>query len=317
MKTAMKKSLIWLALSLLMSIFWIVGLMIGNALFPSTLMESSGDANRSGDFFLLITSALNAFAVLYFIYNSRRYGWKLVGSIFLVLFGIQFFMSQIETVWFNDSLKMEPNLIMTIVVGGAIMAFLFAIAATMLTGRFSSSESTPYPLPKVNFMTLWKEILLLALILWPAVYFLAGYLIAWQFEAIRLYYSGSVVMESFFTMMKANFATGLYFFQIFRGFLWVLIAMIVISTSTGSWLHRGLILGLLLSFLGSSQLLLPNPIMPEMVRIGHLIETSTSSFIWGFILTWFLKKIIPVTQDVSQQNQISNLLDSQVTHKII
>ena len=97
-------------------------------------------------------------------------------------------------------------------------------------------------------------------------------------------------LASFFSIMKENVISGLYYFQIFRGVLWVLIAYLVLVSTEGTLLRKGLILGLLLSLLGSSQLLLPNPIMPYMVRMGHLVETATSSFIWGFILAWSFEK---------------------------
>ena len=316
MKIVLKKTLIWAALSILMLIFWVIGLMIGNAIFPSHLMESSGDSGGNGELMLLFTCALNTAAVLYFIYSSNIKGWKLVGSLFLVIFGIQYFMSQIETLWFNDSLNMEISLILTIVTGGFIMAVLFALSATWITGKFGKLDAATTAWPKIRLSLIWKEVLLLVVILWPAVYFLAGYYIAWQFEEIRLYYSGSVVMESLMVMMKANIVSGLYFFQILRGLLWVLIALLVISTTKGSWLHRGLVLGLLLSFLGSSQLLLPNPIMPEMVRMGHLIETSTSSFIWGFILAWFLRKMMPEIQETKHLDKITDQRNTQVAHTI-
>jgi hypothetical protein len=175
-----------------------------------------------------------------------------------------------------------------IVSGGAIMSILFALSATWLTGNFKQTHAVTVYVPKPPMKQLFIQVALLAVVIWPAVYFLAGYFIAWQFPDIRQYYSGSAEMESLFAMMKANVVSGLYFFQIFRGVLWVLIAILVITSTTGSWLRKGLIIGLLLSFLGCSQLLLPNPIMPEMVRLGHLLETSTSNFIWGFILSWFL-----------------------------
>ena len=143
------------------------------------------------------------------------------------------------------------------------------------------------------------------MIIWPLIYFLAGYFIAWQFDDVRLFYSGTTEMTSFLSLMRANFASGLYFFQIFRGVLWISIALLVFAVTNVSVLHKGVILGLLLAFLGSSGLLLPNPIMPYMVRIGHLIETSTSSFIWGLILAWGFAKFTankPYESGVSVKN---------------
>ena len=138
--------------------------------------------------------------------------------------------------------------------------------------------------------------------IWPLVYFSAGYLIAWQFSEVRLFYSGSTEMASFYSLMQDNFASGLYFFQIFRGILWILIALLVFSVIKGSLIHKGIILGLLLAFLGSSGLILPNPIMPFMVRMGHLVETATSSFLWGLILAWGFAKF---TSDEIRESDVS------------
>ena len=52
------------------------------------------------------------------------------------------------------------------------------------------------------------------------------------------------------------------------------------------WLQF-ILTGALFAILGSSQLLLENPLMPEMVRYVHLVETAISTFIWGGILAWF------------------------------
>ncbi len=291
MKSNFKILMIWIGLSILMTIFWIIGLMIGNAIFPSNIMETAGnETSGSTDLWLLTTCLINTAAVLFFIFHTRIRGLKLTSALFLIIFGIQYFMSQIETLWFNDSLKMPINTILMLVTGGAIMSIMFSLTATWLTGNFKKSDQPEVKIPKPEIRTLFKPIAWLAIIVWPLVYFIAGYFIAWQFAAIREYYSGSSEMESLFVMMKENVVSGLYFFQILRGVLWVSIAILVFMSTTGSWIHKGLIMGLLLSCLGCSQLLLPNPIMPEMVRLGHLLETSTSNFIWGFILSWFLAR---------------------------
>lgn len=306
MKAIIKGVFIWLGLSTLMMFLFIIGILIGNAIFPSSLTEASTD-NSNGEILLLLTSALNAAVIMYFIHNSIIKGWKLVGILFLITFGIQYFMSQIETVWFNDSLNLPMNGILAIVTGGAIMSLFFALAATWLTGSFKDKKEYGGGTLKVELAPMLNWVALLAVIIWPSVYFMAGYLIAWQFTEVRLFYSGTTEMASFFSIMKENVISGLYYFQIFRGVLWVLIAYLVLVSTKGTLLRKGLILGLLLSLLGSSQLLLPNPIMPYMVRMGHLVETATSSFLWGFILAWSFEKfttIVPSNKKTGINNNI-------------
>ncbi|MCD6201653.1 MAG: hypothetical protein J7K46_07585 [Bacteroidales bacterium] len=284
----MKKILIWLGLSILMMIFWIIGIMIGNKLFPSDMMGLSNESQSKSQLMLLLSCGLNAGVVLFYIYNSHIRGWKLAGTVFLVTFGIQYFMSQIESLWFNDSLNMPLNTIFAVVSGGFFSTLLFSVTATWLTGNLGSSEKFVKMRTTIETVPMIKKILLLAFIIWPLIYFLAGYLIAWQFSAIRKFYSGTTVMDSFFSIMKNNFSSGLYFFQIFRGFLWILIVLPALAAIERSRIRKGIIIGLLISFLGSSQLLLPNPVMPETVRMVHLLETASSGFLWGFIIAWYL-----------------------------
>ena len=302
MKTTIKKVLVWLGLSVLMMIFWITGLMIGNAIFPSSLMDMPLQSNSNPELMLLLTCAINSWVIIYFISKSRFKGWQLVGIVFFVTFGIQYFMSQIETIWFNASLTLPIKGIYAVVTGGAFMNLLFAITATWLTGNFKVSDRQPPIKTAGSDLGLWLRVAVLSALVWPLVYFMAGYLVAWQFADVRLLYSGTTEMGSFVSIMAGNFASGLYGFQIFRGLLWVLIGWIVLTTLNGSAINKGIILGLLLSLLGSSQLLLPNPYMADTVRLAHLLETGSSNFLWGFIIAWTLDRYVQVeSKGVSAQ----------------
>lgn len=290
MNTYFKRGLTWIALSIFMTVYWIIGLMIASAIFPNSLPEPPSDSSAT-NIMLLVICLLNTGTLLYFIHNSHVRGWKLVLYIFLISFGLQYFLSQIETLWFNDALKMSHDLIWTVVLGGAISIFLFAITATWMTGGFKKVQNSHAGFTNEK-SALIKWISFHAIFTWPIIYLMAGYFIAWQFSDVRQYYTGSDEMQSFITINIENITSGLYFFQIFRGLIWISIAFLVLFSVEGTTLKKGMILGLLFSIISSSQLLLPNPIMPDVVRIPHLIETSTSNFLWGFILVWTIDKYI-------------------------
>lgn len=282
MKAFLKNIFTWLGLSILMMIFWIAGLMAGNALIPSELMNMANDQSGNGEIVLFVVSMLNSGVILYYIRNSKIGGWRLVFFIFIIAFGIMYFMSQIETLWFNESVKFPVRGVFALVLGGAIGTSLFSIVATWLTGNFKR-YGTPVQLVNVSSYSL-RNIIILSAAVWPVLYWTAGYLIAWRFEEIRFYYSGTYSEDPFLMMATEYLTSTLYFFQIFRGFLWVLIGILIVRSIDGTPFKKAIITGLLLSILGSSQLLLSNPFMPDMVRMGHLLETSTSTFLWGFII---------------------------------
>ena len=299
MKTHLKRVLTWIFLSISMLIFWIVGLLISGAIFNENLNEAAAESGNS-ELILFIICLLNTAVLLYFIFNSHIKGWKLAATIFFVSFGLQYFLSQIETFWFNDALKMSPKLIWTVIVGGAISNLLFAVLATWITRGFSEKQVIQLHL-KSDGISFVKMVAALSIIVWPVIYFLAGYFIAWQFSEVRQYYTGTQEMESFYNIMKGNVTSGLYFFQMVRGLIWIGIGYLVLLSVQESTFHKAIVLGLLFSVISSSQLLLPNPIMPDMVRIPHLIETGTSNFLWGIIVTWSINKFL---EDNIYQTQI-------------
>jgi len=68
------------------------------------------------------------------------------------------------------------------------------------------------------------------------------------------------------------------------------LALPVIRMMKGHWWEAGLAVGLLFAVLMNSQLLLPNPYMPEAVRLTHLAETASSNFIFGWLIVLLLNR---------------------------
>jgi hypothetical protein len=77
-------------------------------------------------------------------------------------------------------------------------------------------------------------------------------------------------------------------FQILRAMLWTLLALPVVRSLKGAWQETALSIGFMFAVLMSDLLLLPNPYMPESVRMSHLVETALSNFIFGAFVGWLL-----------------------------
>ena len=84
-------------------------------------------------------------------------------------------------------------------------------------------------------------------------------------------------------------------FQLLRGLLWAAIAVPVVRMMRGSWQETALALGALFAIVMNAQLLLPNPYMPEAVRMAHMLETASSNFIFGCFVGWLLTPGAPRT----------------------
>jgi hypothetical protein len=80
----------------------------------------------------------------------------------------------------------------------------------------------------------------------------------------------------------------LFLLQALRAVLWAALAVPVIKMTKGKWWEAGLAVALLFAVM-TSQLLLPNPLMPAEVRMAHLVETATSNFLFGWLVVLILR----------------------------
>jgi hypothetical protein len=76
--------------------------------------------------------------------------------------------------------------------------------------------------------------------------------------------------------------------QIARALLWAAIAVPIVRMMRGPWWQAGLAVALSFAVLMCAPLLLPNPLMPPAVRMAHLLETSTSNFVFGWLVALIL-----------------------------
>jgi hypothetical protein len=275
---------------------------VSSALFQLPEQPDVPEANPA--FALLLVSCLNTAILSYIILRSHWAGWKLIGAIFLIFFGVSTFMPQIETAYFVTSLP--PGMLPRIVLSGGITAALFSLIAVPVLGksrRDDQDQSTGLTLNMPPGEWIWK--LSLIVIAYVVIYFTFGYFIAWRSAAVRAYYGGSDP-GSFLAQMSTVLrdTPWLLPLQAVRALLWTAFAVLVIRIMKGRWWEIGLVVGLLFAVM-SAQLLIPNPFMPAEVRMAHLLETASSNFLFGWLIVWVLHSGRGSKRDVSEGNNPS------------
>lgn len=279
-----------LALTIIMFILWSAVFGIIGRLFlpPQDLEEASVPI-----YLLLAVSFLNTIVLAYPVIRSRWSGLKLILVIFSLLFGIQAFMSQIETLYYNEALQLPPQFIWAILAGWAILAFFYSPLAVLILGKMKRGVAERQEAPRLVMQWrewVWKSALLA--IIYVCLYFLFGYFVAWQNPELRQLYSGSTEILGFFAHLSNVLVNDPLSvpLQLFRALLWMALALPVIRMMKGRWWEEALTVGLLFAILMNSQLLLPNIYMPDSVRMSHLIETATENFIFGWLVVWLLNR---------------------------
>lgn len=192
-------------------------------------------------------------------------------------------MTQIETWYFREAMaNLDYHELINLFIRPLLTACLFVPIAVGVIGKWKSLKPekkdihTPWP---------WKSISLLALG-YVLIYFVFGYFVAWQFEAIRVFYTGSAVKVDFFESLMNTATTdpGLYMFQILRGALYALLGTFLSHHLGGSKAEKLIFTTLLYALLPSILLIIDNPFMPAEVRLAHFIELTSSNGLFGLLI---------------------------------
>lgn len=235
---------------------------------------------------LFLVSLINAAVWSYLILRSRWTSWKLILTVFFLFYGVSTVMPQIESAYFIT--RLPPGMLPRLFLAGLILALIFAPLAVLILGK---AKSLTNETAHLNMSPgAWIGKLSLIVLAYLFLYFTFGYFIAWKNPAVRAYYGGSDPSGfiSHITSLLRHEPL-LFLLQAVRALLWIAIALPVIKMLKGEWWERGLAVGLLFAVM-TSQLLLPNPLMPNEVRMVHLVETATSNFLFGWVVTLILRE---------------------------
>lgn len=241
----------------------------GSMIFSRLPPMAPGDGPLTAMQALLVTNGAIAIALSVLASRLRVRGAHLGLVLFVAFFCLSVGMMMIETLYFNESVKMPMDLLVLGGVQGLISAAITGAVGTLL---YHPSDEAPALVP-ANIP--WR-IMALTLI-YVVLYYGAGYFIAWQSAAVRAYYSNMNIL------LLPTIAL-----QLFRGFLWALISLYIVTRMRGSLMSRAWIMAVLFWVVTSIQLLYPNALMPWAVRRMHLAEVGSSEFVYGFIAVFVL-----------------------------
>jgi hypothetical protein len=237
---------------------------------------------------LLAVCLLQVMVMTHLILRSRWAGWRLVAAVFFIFYGVTTFMPQIESAVFLT--RLPPGTLPRLFLMGALIAAPFSVLAVLILGkRKSETVDTQQNSRLVMSASEWAWKLAVIAVAYVILYFTFGYFIAWRQPAVQEYYGG-VDPGSFVAQMRTVLRNTPWLipFQIMRAMCWVALALPVIRMLKGKWPETALALGLLFAVVMNAPLLLPNPYMPEPVRMAHLVETASSNVIFGVFVGWLL-----------------------------
>jgi hypothetical protein len=266
----------------LSAVYFIVFAAVSAALLAPPTKQLAEPENSGVLVPLLTVSILISAVFAYLIVRSRWFGWKLILTIFFVFYGVITVLPQIETAFFVT--RLPSGMVQRLFLSGAIVAALFAPLAVLIFGKAKDKKEGASGNSRLDMRpTEWVGKLFLIIVAYVCIYFSFGYFIAWKSAAVRDYYGGrdpgSFLGQMSYVVRETPLLLPL---QVVRALLWAAIAVPVIRMMKGRWWEAGLAVALLFA-VANSQLLLPNPLMPQEVRMVHLVETASSNFLFGWL----------------------------------
>lgn len=237
---------------------------------------------------------------LILVWAARRSSFRgiaMLAQLFVLSFGAQVFMTQIETAYFVSAFPLlQGNFqVYVLIVRGLITSVLFSVLVTWMCGGFSKAARTQagFSVSAGNFL---KQSAWLAAA-YIVLYLLFGYFVAWQVKELRLFYGGPAQLNGFFEQWGITLMTKPEFpvFQYFRGVLWLLCLVPLFIGFSGKRIELVALSALAFALLPTSQLMFANPLMPAAVSLGHFWEVSISTGIFGALCAWF----VPQTREIA------------------
>jgi hypothetical protein len=217
-----------------------------------------------------IVNGLFALTVAALAALARFRGVRLAGFLYVTVFGTATVMMQSESLFFKDSLQINAGAVWE-GVGYAAISYLVCAGVAAVLFR-----PEPMDAPPAHRGLIWRGgIIIVAYLI---TYFVFGYTLIWERADLRAFYhEGREIVPG---LVLA--------FQVFRGALWALLALLITRSLRGSRALCALMTALAFTMFTATQLLYPNPWMPWYVRRAHLVELVCSCMLHGSLAGWLL-----------------------------
>lgn len=289
----------FLTLVVLFAILFVAGAGILDGKLPDITPEPGLVSGISG---LLIIAIICTLIAMILVLSSKWHGWKLAILLALSWYGANTFIMQIETWYFLSDITVDSQLLPLLFVMGMPVAFVFVPLTVWIMDRVKLPGKPTEPISPVSMpVKQWMVKLGAIALAYVLLYWLAGYFIAWQNPELRAFYGnpGAITPFGEHVMHTLKNDPGLFPFQILRSMIWTLCALpIILGSRLNAW-QTALLVGVFLSVPQNLGHILENPLIPQAsVRLSHMIETASSTFVFGMVMVWLLHRRHSSVRDI-------------------
>jgi hypothetical protein len=269
---------------LLIVLVYTVLFIVTNAVMPfsQVFMELMTADSSSSLPLTLVQNLFICFVIAFIASHSKWRGVKRVLGISAMMFLEIQFMSQIETLLFGSAFPALTAADVWMIMLAQLPAIF--IAALLSSLFFGDKDAVPDSPPSPSLTAFLPRIAILGVI-FLAVYWVFGFIVIWQSEEARAFYSQGLDTAAQSAGLAALGVSDILFYplQILRGMMFtgfLLPLFFMLKGKTRSLITMTVCLVYLCTPI---MLIAPNPLFPDFLRVLHFIEIGSSMLLFGII----------------------------------
>jgi hypothetical protein len=291
----MKKPLLDALGFVLLALSYTVLFSVGGAHLGPSLPDPGGEGDAGVTMLAILAVAIIDTALLRALATrSRVSGWPLAVMLGVFLYGVKTFSSTLEAAYFMRNVRtdMLPGLFgMTVP-----LCVLLPPLLVLVVGRWkrTTSISGAWAASGLGWPATVGRIALLSCVVYPALFLLAGWFIAFRSPEVRAFYGGTLGSSFIEHTLSVVSRDPLFLlFESARGLLWVLLALPVLRLLDAPKGVATALVALAFALIQNDVHLLPNPLMPPVVQRYHFVETASSNAVLALAIGWLLGGTTP------------------------
>jgi hypothetical protein len=240
------------------------------AVFGGLLLTGLPPPPGNSTVFFLMANVLSAAVVVVLASRIAWRGWRRALTLFLVSFGIQA-NNLLEAVFF--SLDIPRVALPLLVLDTLCVSALFSLVVDRLVPA-AVLEGHGEPPPRTAMS--WAARIAACDVAYVIAYFAAGLIVL---PHVQGFYSGRPMPTAQAVLSMA----------MFRGLVFTGIVGLLVRHLGAGRMGAAILAGATLSVLGGIvPLMVPNPYMPDAIRLPHMVEVGVSNFAWGVVAALLL-----------------------------
>jgi hypothetical protein len=272
-----KKVVVFATRVIALTILGLIVTILASAITPRPEIVKAAQNSPAGQTILLLLFQRFILALIFaFILETTTLrGIRLMALLFWTVFGITTVVMQMETIIFGSAFPgLTTSDVLLLAFTAMVTELIFVPSSVFVMGKWKSNGVAVRPL----FNNTYPLKIVIMAVIFPVLYFVFGYFVAWQSAAVREFYATTTITTA---------QPLLTIIQIIRGALWVF-AGLPLFVMFDKRSYTVIASTLCYSLLPSVSLLLPNPLMPEPVRLVHFVEISLSMALFGALTGWIM-----------------------------